>query len=165
MDAGLASLLGGLLGALIGGVSSYMASRRHERAEHKRWLRERKQESYANAILALSKATFIPTNPEKLEQWFGDLAEVRQYMIILRVFCSPRIKDELVLLSDNLFDVIDDINPTTFFPLVTGTESISQGKEQAEEWAKLARAKEHIADAIQKITEYSRIDLEKVTKF
>ncbi|HKQ06913.1 MAG TPA: hypothetical protein VJ464_17420 [Blastocatellia bacterium] len=106
MDQAVSALLGALIGALAGLGATWLTTSRQEQSEHRKWLREKRHQAYTNALKSLSKATVIPigTNTKEIESWYCGLAEVRESLIALQVYCSNK---RIAELSGKLFEAIE----------------------------------------------------------
>ncbi len=108
-------LLGALVGATAGIVSSLLTASRKEAFERRQWLLERRREAYVQALRSIARATIVPIgiSIERLEKWYDELAVVRESLVTLQGHApalegAPPIAD--------LFSVLDR---TDFVTLAT----------------------------------------------
>jgi len=102
------ALIGALIGATAALTAAWLTTARHERAEHRKWLREQKRQLYSDALRSLARATVIPigTSVVGLESWFRELALVREALVTLQVYCTLEQRD-LPAAAQKLFKVLD----------------------------------------------------------
>lgn len=158
MDQTIAALLGALIGALAGLGASWLTTSRQERADRRKWLRDQRQQAYTNALKSLSKATVIPigTSTKEIESWFSGLAEVRESLIALQIYCNNQRFAEL---SKDLFEAIEE---QPFALVATTAQILEQESEDVRRgvvvWG-IARIKGQIDKVLKEVTRSASYDL------
>lgn len=104
-----AALIGAFIGATAALSAAWLTAVRHERTEHRKWLREQKRQLYSEALRSLAKATVIPigTSVDNLESWFRELAVTREALVTLQVYGIAE-QDSLSAAAKDLFSVLDE---------------------------------------------------------
>ena len=105
----LPPLIGALIGAITALLAAWLTANRHERAEHRKWLREQKRQLYSDALRSLARATVIPigTSVASFEAWFRELALVRESLVTLQVY-GALDRPELSAAAQQLFAALDE---------------------------------------------------------
>src|SRR5437588_6497837 len=98
MDSTVAALIGAAIGALAAITSVFITSTLQAKQERRNWLRDRKQEAYANSIKyivrVLNKRSIITAEGSTVlgkdaqKEWFDDMSEVLTWMTNLSIYCS-----------------------------------------------------------------------------
>jgi hypothetical protein len=98
-----------LIGATAALSAAWLTTARHERAEHRKWLREQRRQLYSDALRSLARATVIPigTSVDDLETWFRELALVREALVTLQVYCAVE-HPALSVATKELFSIIEE---------------------------------------------------------
>lgn len=119
MDSALAGLLGTAIGALAAIVATLVASTLQTRQEHHVWLRDRKQEAYANSIKyivrVLNKRSIITAEgltilgQDAQKEWFDDMSEVLTWMTSLSIYCSSSQKEKITEALDTIREMMSNI--------------------------------------------------------
>lgn len=119
MDATVAGLIGAAIGALAAIASAFVTSSLQARQEHRTWLRDRKQEAYANSeryiVRVLNKRSKITAQgltvlgEDVVKEWFDDMSEAEIWLTALSIYCSRAQRQRIVEALDIVRKAISDI--------------------------------------------------------
>ncbi len=103
MDATVAGLIGAIIGALAVVLSTIVTYTLQAVQEHRKWLRDKRQEAYANSVKYLlrviSKRSEISMQSGQLitvlgkdvtKEWFDEMSEALTWMTILALYCPSK---------------------------------------------------------------------------
>jgi hypothetical protein len=106
MDSTVAGLIGAAIGALAAIASAFVTSTLQARQEHRTWLRDRKQEAYANSVRyilrVLNKRSKVTAEgmtflgQDVMKEWFDDMSEAEIWLTALSIYCSPAQRAQIV---------------------------------------------------------------------
>jgi hypothetical protein len=109
MDSGVAGLIGAGTGALAGIAGTLITNHLQARQERLKWLRDRRVESYSNAIRYLTRtlnkrsslsiengSVITVMGKDVVKEWFDDLSEALVWLSSLSIYCSESQQKEIV---------------------------------------------------------------------
>jgi hypothetical protein len=112
MNEALFGILGALIGAAAGFGGTIIGSVLQSRSERTAWIRARRDEAYARAILLAvrvrgRRSGFRGTGGPVIEKqdqaaWFDDLSELLQALGVLEIFCSDTARNDIQRLNTSL---------------------------------------------------------------
>jgi len=115
MSATIAGLLGAVIGALAVVASTFVTYSLQAKQEHRKWLRNKRQEAYANSVryilrvlnkrseLSIEGGAFLGKDAQK--EWFDDMSEALTWITTLAMYC-PNTQQKQIL------DVLREIQDT-----------------------------------------------------
>lgn len=119
MDSTAAGLIGAAIGALAAIISAFVASTLQARQEHHKWLRDRKQEAYANSVKYIvrvcNKRSIITADgltvvgQDAQKEWFDDMSEALTWMTNLSIYCSSGQRAKIKEALDRIREVMADL--------------------------------------------------------
>ena len=100
-------------------ISAFVASTLQARQERHIWLRDRRQEAYANAVKYIvrvsNKRSIITADgltvlgQDAQKEWFDDMSEVLTWMTNLSIYCSPSQRAKITEALDQIREVMADL--------------------------------------------------------
>ena len=153
----------GLMGALIGAAAAmstaWITASRHERAEHRKWLRDQRRQACSDALRSLARATVIPigTSVTGLENWFRELALVREALVMVQAY-STDVDDQF---ADVVKELVSIMSEYDFANVATNAATLEQegvDKTGLVLWG-VARIRMALDRALSQVTKNARNDL------
>jgi hypothetical protein len=159
LDSAWAALLGALVGAIAGIFSSWLSIARQERAEQRKWHREQRRHTYARALQSLARATIIPigTDSDNIKSWFQELAELRESLIVLQIYCRYG-ESELIKATEEFFDETEKYS-FAYIATQAAAEEKENGKRNDIVLRDIANIRAKIYRLLESVTASARIDL------
>jgi len=163
METATAGLIGALIGATAGLGGSLITNWLQCRSEKSKWLREKRGETYSNAIKyllhALNKRSAITATgttvigQDIIKEWFDEFSEAQRWLTKLRIYCSRQQKTKIIEASDKLNHAI--------FHLIHSKGKIAARKSEAKDIDSLNTDSlpEVLLDVYKTITECAENDL------
>lgn len=139
MDAALAGLIGAGIGAFAGIVGTFVTNYLQASQEHKKWIRDKRVESYSNSIRYLlrviNKRSQISIEGGRLitimgkdvqKEWFDDLNEAVAWLSSLSIYCSKEQSKDVNLAFRKIENIVlSIINPNSDVSDLSGGDASS----------------------------------------
>ena len=119
MSSAIAGLIGAMIGAGAGVTGALITQLMQARTERAKWLRSKKEETYANALRYLlrmrnRRSAIEPggkayISEEHRGEWLSDIVDAQFWTSILTIYCSEDQKSAIAEVSQDLNSVVEDI--------------------------------------------------------
>lgn len=126
MDQTIAALLGAIIGAVAAIVGTVLTSLFQSRSERRKWFRDLNKQVYSDTLNILSKTLVVPIgmDMDRLEQWYRDLAILRENLVSLQIYCDQRNES----LNDSISELFNQMDINDF--VIVATEGKTFREEQ-----------------------------------